>query len=228
MAKSLIACLASFLLFSCTTTYVVNSVHTPLLRNQGEIQAGVNLKSSELIVPTVEPEIAIAITNHIGIMANGSFAFKNANDVDPGKLYHRRNFSEAGLGYFNDISKKFKYEVYAGYGYGSIDERYKDSDDETIIYNSVSYNRWFFQPTIVYRSYLDVAFTPRFIAVEYQRNSGDNPNFTAIEPVVSIQTGKKLILQSQIGYSFRLNQQFDGDYNPLIFAVGVKYCFGRK
>ena len=227
MKTSLIAVILLALLTSCTTSYVVTSVNTPLLTNKYEAQVGVNYKVSEIFVLTLEPAAAFAVTDHIGIMYSGSYAFKNTARIDPGSLYYKRQFSEFGAGYFDRFSPNWQYEIYGGYGRGRIDDQYKDDNDDLIRSNHSKYNRYFAQPTIAYvNPVVNIAFTARVVRVQYLESEFDAENFTALEPVISCEIGNKLVFQTQAGISYYLNN-FKGTYNPIIISIGLKYRFNR-
>ena len=60
---------------------------------------------------------AVSITNHIGLMANYSYADRNTNSYDPDyeDTYHHHKFFEGGIGYYENDGN-WCYEVFAGYG----------------------------------------------------------------------------------------------------------------
>jgi phosphoserine phosphatase len=57
------------LLNSCATAYIPNTVNTPLLTNRKEFQAAIYAGTSGF-----DPQLTYAVSDHIGIMLNGSFA----------------------------------------------------------------------------------------------------------------------------------------------------------
>lgn len=212
---------------SCFTNYVVNSVHTPLLTQKNEIQAGLNLKTSEVFVTTFEPEASYALTDNIGIMYSGSYAISKNKESVSNSQYNKRNFTEFGAGYFDRFEENFQWEAYGGYGFGDIEEWYKLDDESEPVFNSAEYSRYFVQPTIAYiTKNFNVALTTRIVYVDYTENTLLNNNFTAIEPVISLQFGNTIVFQTQIGNSYYLGS-FLGEYNPFIFSVGLKYRFNR-
>jgi len=92
--------------------YMPNVPATPMFTKQGEgyLSGHVNLKGN------ISGNAGVAITKHIGIIANGSYVnHKKQNDEFKQYLY------EGGLGYFTPLGKAKRqvFEVYAGYGVGN-------------------------------------------------------------------------------------------------------------
>ena len=70
--------LTIILISSCTPPkYIPNVLNTPMLSNTGEIQASIHMAVSGF-----DPQLAIAITDNLGLMANGSFLNNETNSMD--------------------------------------------------------------------------------------------------------------------------------------------------
>ncbi|UYQ92000.1 hypothetical protein MKQ68_18095 [Chitinophaga horti] len=118
----LLACTA--LLCSCSDTmhiYVPNTVNAPLLQEKHEVKGNVSLSNWQ---------VAYAVTDHVGVMANGQYLLRTGNrgdGDDNSGLFDadaRGGLVEAGAGYFNRFArsrtKASIFEVYGGYGRGKF------------------------------------------------------------------------------------------------------------
>ena len=101
-------------LSSCSSVYMPNTPNTPMLTNKGELYSGghINFKGNASFTS------AYAVTDHIGILLNGSFMNQNRE-----KKAFRNNILEAGGGYFTTFGEKNQrvLEIYGGLGRGSSD-----------------------------------------------------------------------------------------------------------
>ncbi|MEA2105370.1 MAG: hypothetical protein U9P82_01395 [Bacteroidota bacterium] len=124
-------------LFSCSPEYIPNMANSPMFSNQGELQATVATGTSNF-----DAQTAYAITDHIGIMVNGSYGNETNDTTDD---FHKHAFIEAGLGYYEKIGENVRYEIYGGYGFGKtegefdyeFDSRITDADMQRILCNRV-------------------------------------------------------------------------------------------
>src|SRR5690606_33210359 len=127
---------------SCSSIYMPNVPATPMLKNRGEgyIAAHVNPKGN------ISGSIAVAATNHLAILGNGSF-------IDQGfdsNLHLKQWLIEGGLGYFTKIGKNKRQvlEIYGGYGLGNalqVDKRAAISGYETVESREMDFNKIFAQ-----------------------------------------------------------------------------------
>jgi hypothetical protein len=130
-----------FLASSCSSVYMPNTPNTPMLSAKGELHSGghISLKGNASF------NSAYAITNHIGLLANGSLMSSNRVKKD-----FRHNLLEAGGGYFTTFgpSNNRILEVYAGVGRGSSDRTFKEKTSEgpvTYDRQEVTFNKLFLQ-----------------------------------------------------------------------------------
>ncbi len=119
---------------SCSPEYIPNMVNSPMFSNQGEFQATVVTGNSNF-----DAQTAVAITNNIGIMLNGSYGNETSDSSDN---FHKHSFLEGGLGYYNKIGDKLRYEIYGGYGYGKVEGYFSNSFVTEL--TTASYNRFFY------------------------------------------------------------------------------------
>jgi len=206
-------------IFSCSPEYLPNMASTPLFENKGELQANVGAGISG-----IDAQLAYAVTDHIGVMSNTSFQKQTSDTADD---FHRHNFAEFGVGYYNSISDRATISVYGGYGLGNV----KSKVDNNLIDNDVTdadFNRIFLQPSIgVTTKHFDASFAPRlvFVDVDYDEEvlneaKGYHP---IIEPVITTRFGFEYVkFITQAGLSLPFNsEKLDFDIQPFIFSVGV-------
>lgn len=222
--KSLLFLMLSGFLFSCSPEYIPNMANSPMFSNKGEFQANIATGTSNF-----DAQAAYAITDHIGIMVNGSYGNETNDTTDD---YHKHSFIEGGLGYFENIGESLRYEIYGGYGIGKTKGFY-----ETFVLDSITdadLSRFFIQPGIgVATGIFDASFSPRFVLVKMTPNieSFDKGGYnTFFEPVITSKIGYKWVkFIIQFGFSIPIgNDDLHFDYQPFIFNFGLNINIGRK
>lgn len=216
-----------FILFqSCSPTYVANMTNVPLLKGQGEFKASVNTGTSD-----IEPQFSYAITDHIGIMANGCFSFHDERS-DNSPFSPKRNFFEGGIGYLSHSEEHQVIEFFGGYGKGFVGNNYNIAQSSD--YFSADYQRFFIQPSIGLRGkYLEGGFAFRFSYLtidKYLIDQNISTQHFYFEPTFTFRGGfenAKAVIQ--IGLS-KLMGGYDGnfDHRPLIFGLGLQFSMGGK
>jgi hypothetical protein len=210
---------------SCSPEYIPNMVNSPMLSNQGEFQATVATGTSNF-----DAQTAFAITDNIGIMVNGSYGNETNDSTDD---FHKHLFFEGGLGYYDKIGTKGRYEIYGGFGTGKAEGYY----DNALVGSQITdanYNRFFIQPGIgMSTGIFDGSFSPRVVFVQMNPKG---PNFETgnynafIEPVITSKIGYKYVkFIVQMGASFQLgDQELTYEHQHFIFNFGINLNFGRK
>ncbi|HEY0030309.1 MAG TPA: hypothetical protein VGC65_06085 [Bacteroidia bacterium] len=203
-----------FILNSCTTTlYTPNTVNAALLKEKGEIK--INLDQNNL-------QTAVAVSDHIGIMANGFFkSFKDSS------YKHQGSFAEIGLGYFKPMEEDpVVLELFAGAGIGSVSKSQlmaKGNQQYTANFEGRAL-KFFVQPEVGFTGKIvDIAFTPRAsfiryysfhstnyteeeLAADYLENGRITKTiFAFLEPAITARIGYKWVkLQGQYGMTFNI------------------------
>ena len=116
--RSINGSLISFLVFifiACAPVYVPNARNATLFEQKGEY------KATAYLLQTADVQLAYAVSNHIGVMANGAM---NVNSN-----FSRYRFGEMGIGYFTKI-KDYNIEFFGGYGLGSSSGNFIDKSAE--------------------------------------------------------------------------------------------------
>ena len=218
---SIFSLLLTIVLQACSPAYTPNVVNTPLLSNKGEFQAGIGTGISG-----VDPQLAYALTDNIGIMLNGSFCNRKSDESSSSNYYHNHTFIEAAAGYYKKVSHNGRLSIFSGYGFGTVDAEYKNnlvsSQSKANIY------RYFIQPDIgVTSNVFDGSFASRIVLVDINK---DGHSFSAFaEPVLTGKFGYKHIkFYVQAGISLPLSKSNNYDYQPFIFSFGMNFKFGGK
>lgn len=210
---------------SCSPEYIPNMVNSPMFTNQGEFQASVATGTSNL-----DAQTAVAITDHIGIMVNGSYGNETSDSTDD---YHKHAFIEGGVGYYDKFGKIGRYEIYGGYGFGRVEGYFENNIfDENM--TDAYYNRFFIQPGVgISTGIYDGSFSPRFAMVQMNPKGIDfeNDNYKVFfEPVITSKVGFKYIkFVFQVGASLPISGDDDlgFDNQPFIFNLGLNLNLGR-
>ena len=204
------------LVYSCAPAYTPNMVNTPLFTSEGEFQATIGTGTSG-----IDPQLAYAIDDHVGIMLNASFA--NRTDTNY-KNFHKHLFAELGVGYFLPLGKTGRFEIFGGGGMGSINAKYENN----IFYgrSRALLTRIFIQPSIgISTSAFDGAFTPRFVFVNINniKSTENSKTFEPFfEPTLTAKVGWKYVkMMYQIGLSFPLVELKNYTNQPFMFSIGL-------
>ncbi|MCE3225698.1 MAG: hypothetical protein K0S32_249 [Bacteroidetes bacterium] len=223
----------AFINESCTTTmYTSNTLNTPLLTKKKEVQ--VSLTQSDV-------QAAVAVGDHIGIMANGFFKSYNGDN----NYEHRGGLLEAGVGYYDPFKEHVVFEAYAGAGIGRV---YKQemftaaNNSEYLASFTGNASRIFIQPNIGFTSGIfDIAFANRLSFVKYYRFSSTNygnddlkkdyledvtdPVYVFAEPAITARLGFKFIkLQAQYGLTLNMGRSIrhSPDFSSLGVVINIK------
>jgi hypothetical protein len=166
----------------CAPTYVPNVRNVPLFTKGGEFQASIQGGNG------LDVQSAVSITNHIGLMANYSFADRERFDPDDYDDYHRHKFYEGGIGYF-DNKEDWCVEIFAGYGRGegsSLNQFLSWSPSTPAV---GKYERYFIQPAIgLNKKTMNVAFVNRVSYVDFTEYTDDVIRYSVKErPVIFLE-----------------------------------------
>lgn len=219
--------------------------------------SGVN---SSNLSPSVD--IAFAPVNHLGIIASyrsvnnrfirgegiDVYGYPYADYTDQtilGGLFNGNRF-DIGVGFFTEMGNRGVFEVYAGYGRGSIERKgyyYKQLNFTS------NYNRYFIQPAIGF-DFDNVSLTggARIAINRYTSfNSPDsslrykitddgdtwsdvlNQNFCLLEPFINFEVGYKFVkFNLQMGASTPLLSNTVSGKFPVYATLGVAFRFAPR
>jgi len=246
----------TLLLTGCVTLYKPNAVHSPLLKEKGELStaASMGISGSGLL----NLQAAYAISNHTGIMVNGMYHNRTSTSADSSVDRLNMFFGEAGAGYFTTFGsqKNGLFQCYGGGGSGYTKDKiyYPHQSDPSVHAN---YFNLFVQPGVAYTSdnfeaaldlranyvhmfnihaYLYDQF--EFWNTDFKYYSGACLDFMNLEPTITLKAGsKKLKGFFQFGAIIpTINSKSYFEVNtgsllvlPLIkMSLGINYTFGRK
>ncbi len=223
---------------SCSSgIYNPNSLNTPMLiqKNNTKLNLAVGTSGFDL-------QTAYAVTNQIGIMANGAITNYDAHYSDfkllgishPTDEKHRETFGELGIGFFSkkDTATTWRWEIYGGYGEGKTIQTMQT--DGTLVFQS-PYQKYFFQPALgnisgefefiwAFRySYLTLGEIDWIGNVSNRRTIATNvlePSFTARRGWKNIKFFYQIsaIVSSDLGTTIKL---VDPHTLPIRFQIGV-------
>ena len=225
----------ALLISSCAPVYVPNARNAPLFTKAGEFQGNIQFGNG------IDAQGAIAVTNHIGLMGNFSYADNKSPDPDDFDDYHRHKFFEGGIGYFENEGK-WCYEVFAGYGRGegsSYDtyDFWGTSGDP--IKSTGKFERYFIQPAFgLNKKVMHVAFVPRIALVDFNEFTSDDdpvaPYIANDDPKVFFEPaviGKVNLMNNhmfftfQAGFSIPISKPYY-EYRPFYVSTGIGFRIG--
>lgn len=213
---------------SCKTVYAPNALNVPLFQEKGEVKA--TLATNNL-------QVAAAVSEHIGIMANG-FVNNHANS-DRSFKNEGKGF-EFGLGYFDHTEERVTYETYAGMGWYNV--RIRESDNTKMF--DANATKYFVQPAIGWVSpFFEVAVSPRVSVIKYAKpditgytlaeqkedyyDIVDQKAHVFVEPTVILRSGYRFVkVQVQFGRSVKLSTN-DIHHERSIGSLGVTFDIAK-
>ncbi len=210
----------SLALLSCAPVYVPNVINTPMLSNAGEVQLSVSSASSGF-----DPQFAAAITDHVGIMLNGSFSNRRYEDSDE---YRKHKFFEVGVGYYRKIKENVRFETFGGYGFGKV-----QTNRDYFFWprnEGINLRRFFIQPTIgATLQPFEGCVSARVVYVSLNRTDR-NPHHVFIEPAI---TGKLVYKRFkgilQFGLSLPVsNYDLVLEHDLAFISVGLSVNIGKR
>lgn len=200
--------------FSCAPVYVPTVINQPLFKEKGDFKASLHGGISGW-----DAQTAYAVTDHVGIMAQGSFENFNSDETDD---YHHHIFGEVGGGYFKALGQYGRFEAYGGAGIGKINVLNGSGYLED--YSDAVFGKVFIQPGIGFASdYVDFSFAPRIVWADILNQSAHRSRFFA-EPAITGKVGyKKVKGVLQLGFSLPLGSRaLDFNYQPFILSFGIQ------
>ena len=207
------------ILNSCAPVYVPNTVNAPLLTNRGEFQASLHAGTSGF-----DPQLAYAVSDHVGLMLNGSFMNSTSDSTDN---YHKHRFMEAGAGYYSHFGSSGKFETFMGFGSGQVNALY--GNHLWTSFSDVKYKRFFIQPSAGFTTkVLDIGISSRIVVVGFIQGS-DKSSGLFFEPLITLKAGYDHIKAvGKLGLSLPFNEEdISFNYQPLIFSLGIQANFGK-
>ena len=249
--------LAAFFTFTgCVTLYKPNVIHSPLLKEKGELNAAGSLGLSGSGVYNLQA--AYAVGNHTGLVINGMNHSRKLTNGDGSVEKLNILFGEAGVGYFTtfDGKKNGLFQIYSGTGYGHTQDKLENA---TQPYPQVRANFFnvFIQPGMaitnknfqfafdVRANYVRIFDIQAFLYEKFEWWNTDfkyyentSVYFINYEPTLTMKAGgKNLKATTQFGLTIpSVNPQAYFMVNrsamfgiPLIkFSVGLSYSFPTK
>lgn len=233
--------LAVLAMCSCAPAYVANTRNAPLFGEAKEFAGAVVLASG------VDLQLAGSVTDHIGIMANGSMLLKESTPEGEPSYNKSHRYFEGGIGYFGR-SKAARYELYAGYGIGQgyTYESYfffQATGQKSVIALG-KYNRIFVQPSFgTNNRKFNLIFSPRFSLVNFSEFSTEDPAVAATRAKIKPTDKFQLMVEPSLTTRFHLVGNLHGffqlnvnsavpndavfDYERLTAAIGIQIHTGQ-
>jgi hypothetical protein len=189
-----------------------------MLTNKHEVQVAFHAGTSGF-----DPQIAYAITNHIGVMANASIMDQTSDTTD---AYHKHGFIEFGAGYYTNFARRFKFETFAGAGFGKIEGVYES--ELWTSYAKADIKRYFIQPTLgITSKVIDFGISTRMVLVNIEQETHTITGLM-FEPAATLKLGWDHIKAvAQVGVSAPFNKHIDFNYQPFLFSLGLQGNFGK-
>lgn len=221
---------------SCSPIYYSGSTqNVAMLEEQGSFRAGASGNDSR-----GGGEFSYAVTDHFGVLGNGTVYFPKDDDNGNGGSGSRFEFG--GL-YYTKLGEKMRFETNAIVGFGNVENHFPATavdypgTNGKISANIFSYG---IQPALGFSSkYFQMAFSCKLFGLNYNGISGnliyqgenqqqylaDNKSNFMVEPALTLRGGFEFLkLQLQFGRSLNMtNSSFKMDDNfmtvGLLFSV---------
>jgi hypothetical protein len=255
-AKQILSFGMLLILFGCVTLYKPNAIHSPLLKEKGELNTSASLGLSGCGLFNLQS--AYGISDNTGVMIDGMYHNRHSTSADSSVENLNMFFGEAGAGYFTTFgdSKNWLFQWYTGGGYGITRDKISNADQPNPEVSSKYFNI-FTQPGMAFTSkHFEAAFDVRTNYVRlfkihaylYEKFEWWNTNFNFysdttidfvnLEPAVTFKAGgEKLKGVVQLGLTIpaiNSNAYFMVNNSSLLivplikFSIGVNYTFQKK
>lgn len=222
--KVVIAFMAMVTLYACAPAYIPTTVNTPLFKQQGDVNFNVGTGSSGF-----DPQVAIAISDHIGLMVNASFQDRHSDSTFN---YHVHRIVEGGIGYYTMFSEYGRFEIYGGYGLGRVKSNFDIGFAAN--YANAEFHKMFLQPSMgLGTDYVDFSFTPRlsFISMYVENATNFSSSYRLFfEPVITSKIGYrniKLVTQAGLSIPAVRESELPYEYRPLYFTIGLQLSLSK-
>lgn len=230
-------CIFAFILFtySCKPVYIPNVLNMPYMSEQGQVNVGLYTGTNGF-----DLQGAYAITDNIAVMANGSYADRDASDTSFVND-HKHKFGELGAGYFLPFGAG-RFELYGGAGGGTSESYDNFFSPSKEVMAKATYSRYFFQTNIgASAKNIEGGLGLRFSFLNFSKIVSDNQEYTDglsrayMEPVLNLKIGgEQLKVATQIGFCAPLSPITDStmteyyhiQHKPFIFNIGLTYNLG--
>jgi hypothetical protein len=214
-------------LTSCAPIYIPNNVNTPLLskKHEATFNIGAGLNGADV-------QLSYAVSDDIGLLLNGSYLSDENKNHDGKNITYQeqQKYIEAAIGTFGSASENVVMEAYAGGGYGksaSIDSYLLNNSKK--IYGEGEFYKLFLQTDIGLKGKIlegGVALRCAYIRFDKLRYETDFQFDKSLEgfffePAVFMRFGGPIFkIQTQVGFSTKLNRKEFLIYEPLILSIG--------
>jgi hypothetical protein len=230
----------ALLVTSCSSVYMPNVPNSPMLSKKGEVHASghISLKGN------VDLNTAFAVSDHIGVLFNGSFI-----NQDKRKKDFRQDLVEGGVGYFTTFGAENNriLEFYTGLGKGTTDRTFRTFANDgsfTSDIQEVKFNKFFVQANYSTKekkslklfgksyplNYGTVIRISRVNMIDFDRNNINQPleDNIFIEPVffTRLKLNQNLQLQYASGSNFGLKNRDFLTAGNSVFTFGVVWNIG--
>ena len=237
LLNGILACIFLGLTSGCTPPiYFPNGMNAPLLSKKGQLTMNASLGETGTDI-----QAAASVSNKIGVLCNVSIADKEYQETVTSSggsgnsttttfySYHQHTFYEGGFGFYNKLSEKGRFEMFALFGFGNA-RSYNSSVD-----NRADYFRYAIQSNIgIENKFFEGIFSCRFgyldlnnettILNNISNSDGiDDMGSFFVDPAITLRLGwNSFKIYSQFGLSFPFNNLNDGQWMPYWASLGIQ------
>lgn len=233
---------------SCASVYQPSAVHVPGLEKRKDL----SVKGS---VGTSGGDVSVAFSplKNMGIIGQFTTAL-GETEVNGTVIEKDHNIFQGGLGYYNVLSEKLRFESYFVYGTGTAANQLRPSLSASLINNQTQelylkgrfdqfslltgitqydadlmtlgfFTRIVYGNFIRHNGHVRQKATGEMYPFELPANHFRARDFFTVEPVVHAEYKHKYFnIIMQVGYSMKMSEM-QGEYNPLIINMGMAFNF---
>ncbi len=231
MKTTIYISLLGLLFLNSCGIYRQNVVNVPLFQNKGEVQIGGYASGTGY-----DGQVAVAVTNSIGLIGNLSFTNKNTRFSNTNYTKMNHEFYEFGVGHFRKNKQDFIHEYFLVFGQGNTS--IKNATGNGVIQNfdvrSAKYTRWLLQADFgKVKNQVEYVLTPRVFWINYfDHVDTQDPSYLTIPRAfvwsdlafsVRYSPFKYLQIASQVSITIPLSGSKYGYYDasPLNASIGL-------
>lgn len=196
--------------------YQPNTANIPMLTELDEHRFAATYTSGA--GDGLEMQYAGTIGPNMALMLNGMYL----SNGDTSNFNGYGSLIEAGLGFYSPMGKRFNFNLFAGFGAGNAKIQ-KETNNQA----SFGYYRYFFQPSIGFRSkYFEIGFAPRVCGIDF--DDVNNSLFDEVHRSSLTEFSRKLpivIEPSMVIRSGYKNVMFQLSFNEVLWLNKPEFAY---
>ncbi|MFT6814329.1 MAG: hypothetical protein ACJAZ3_000215 [Sphingobacteriales bacterium] len=213
-----------FLCSSCCSSYIPRAVYAPSFTKSNEFDSEIKVGTGGNTV-----QLGYAITDNIAITSGAQFIERDRLTVGD-SCFHKQKFFDINPGYYYSNDQGLRMSIYAGVGFGSTINKFRDTQNSDIKTINNDYAQFMIQPSIGFSSnFAEISLTLRTSIVNYGKDReassvfGSEESVAYFDPALTLKLGGKNVkVVNQIGLTVPIGEiDIKSVLFPLTYNLGL-------